>query len=95
MLAEYAPFLGLLYNILLLFQGDGNIRYFEILDDSVSFLSQYPSSDPQRGLGQMPKRGLDVSKCEIARFYKLHTNKQIIEPLPMIVPRRVSGPTSS
>ncbi|XP_067943738.1 uncharacterized protein [Watersipora subatra] len=69
-------------------KGDGNIRYYEVQDKSISFLNQYPSSDPQRGLGQMPKRGLDVSKCEIARFYKLHTNKQLIEPLPMIVPRR-------
>lgn len=38
----------------------------------------------------MPKRGLDVSSCEVFRFYKLVTIKSLIEPLSMIVPRRVS-----
>lgn len=38
----------------------------------------------------MPKRGLDVSSCEIYRFYKLITTKSLIEPVSMIVPRRVS-----
>ena len=37
----------------------------------------------------MPKRGLDVSSCEIFRFYKLITTKSLIEPVSMIVPRRV------
>lgn len=36
----------------------------------------------------MPKRGLDFQKCEIVRFYKLHTQKDICEPLSMIVPRK-------
>jgi len=39
--------------------------------------------------GVMPKRGVDTSKCEIARFYKLHTSKDLCEPLSMIVPRKV------
>lgn len=39
--------------------------------------------------GVMPKRGLDVSSCEVFRFYKLVTIKSLIEPLSMIVPRRV------
>lgn len=39
--------------------------------------------------GFMPKRGLDVSTCEIFRFYKLITTKSLIEPISMIVPRRV------
>lgn len=38
----------------------------------------------------MPKRGLDVSSCEIFRFYKLITTRSLIEPVSMIVPRRVS-----
>jgi len=37
----------------------------------------------------MPKRGVDTSKCETARFYKLHTSKDLCEPLSMIVPRKV------
>lgn len=40
----------------------------------------------------MPKHGLDVSACEVFRFYKLVTLKGLIEPISMIVPRRVSGP---
>ena len=39
--------------------------------------------------GVMPKRGLDVSSCEIFRFYKLITTNSLIEPVSMIVPRRV------
>lgn len=40
--------------------------------------------------GVMPKHGLDVSACEVFRFYKLITLKGLIEPISMIVPRRVS-----
>nr|XP_028594356.1 coronin-6-like [Podarcis muralis] len=57
--------------------GDSSIRYFEITDEApyVHYLSTYSSKEPQRGMGFMPKRGLDVSKCEIARFFKLHERK--------------------
>lgn len=41
--------------------------------------------------GVMPKYGLDVSACEVFRFYKLITLKGLIEPISMIVPRRVSA----
>lgn len=52
-----------------LFQGDSSIRYFEITTEApyVHYLSTFSSKEPQRGMGFMPKRGLDVSKCEIAR----------------------------
>ncbi|CAM9194657.1 unnamed protein product, partial [Lampetra fluviatilis] len=58
-------------------KGDSSIRYFEVTDEApyVHFLSVFSSKDPQRGMGFMPKRGLDVNKCEIARFYKLHERK--------------------
>ena len=36
----------------------------------------------------MPKRGLDVTKNEIYRFYKLHATGGICEPISMIVPRK-------
>lgn len=51
-------------------QGDSAIRYFEVTDESpyVHFLNIYQSSDPQRGIGWMPKRGLNVNTCEIARY---------------------------
>lgn len=70
-------------------KGDSAIRYFEVTDESpfVHFLNTYQSSDPQRGIGWMPKRGLNVNSCEIARFYKLHT-KGLCEVIPMTVPRK-------
>lgn len=70
-------------------KGDSAIKYVEITDESpyVHFLSQYQSSDPQRGIGWMPKRGLNVNVCEIARFYKLH-QKGLCEVIPMTVPRK-------
>jgi coronin-2 len=71
-------------------KGDGNIRYYEITDSEpyIHYLSEYKSSSPQRGLGFMPKRGLDVTKNEIFRFYKLHATGGICEPISMIVPRK-------
>lgn len=51
-------------------QGDCTIRYFEVTDESpyVHFLSLYSSKEPQRGAGFLSKRGVDVNKCEIARY---------------------------
>ncbi|XP_073971921.1 coronin-2B-like isoform X2 [Rhodnius prolixus] len=71
-------------------KGDGNIRYYEVVDTApwIHFLNQYLSGLPQRSLGYMPKRGCDVNKCEIFRFYKLHTTKAMCEPISMIVPRK-------
>lgn len=71
-------------------KGDGNIRYYEVSADKphLSYLTEYRSYNPQKGIGVMPKRGLDVSACEIFRFYKLITTKSLIEPVSMIVPRR-------
>ena len=61
-----------------------------MLDHSpyVAYLSQYLSGEPQRGFGVLPKRGLDVRKCEVYRLYKLHATKDLVEPISMIVPRR-------
>lgn len=69
-------------------KGDSTIRYFEITDESpyVHFLSLYSSKEPQRGAGFLCKRGVEVNKCEIARFYKLHERK--VEPISMTVPRK-------
>ncbi|XP_052786744.1 coronin-1A-like isoform X2 [Mya arenaria] len=71
-------------------KGDGNIRYFEITnkDPFLHDLNNYVSSEPQRGLGVMPKRGCDINRCEIMRFYKLHAAKNFVEPISMIVPRK-------
>ncbi|CAB1351752.1 unnamed protein product [Coregonus sp. 'balchen'] len=53
-----------------------------VTDESpyVHFLSLYSSKEPQRGAGFLSKRGVDVNKCEIARFYKLHERKGDLYP---------------
>ena len=40
--------------------------------------------------GVMPKRGCNPHKCEIMRFYKVHAAKNVVEPISMIVPRKVT-----
>ncbi|XP_005382890.1 PREDICTED: coronin-2A isoform X3 [Chinchilla lanigera] len=83
----YDPDTNMLYVV---GKGDGNIRYYEVSTDKphLTYLTEFRSYNPQKGIGVMPKRGLDVSSCEIFRFYKLITTKSLIEPVSMIVPRR-------
>lgn len=66
---------------------DGNIRYFEYENDKLEFLSEYKSSDPQRGVTFMPKRGVNMHENEVVRIYKT-VNDTYIEPISFIVPRR-------
>ena len=69
-------------------KGDGNIRYYEIVDDSkqIYFLSEYKSAKPQRGMNFLPKRACDVSKCEVARALKVDPTS--VEPISFTVPRK-------
>jgi len=73
-------------------KGDGNVRYYEILDEApwVCYLNQFISGAPQKSFGLLPKRGVDVTACEVLRFYKLHATKDVVEPISMIVPRKSS-----
>ncbi|KAJ2480405.1 Coronin-like protein crn1 [Coemansia sp. RSA 2131] len=68
-------------------KGDGNIRYYEFADDKLHFLSELQSPEPQRGLGVMPRRGVDVPRCEVMRFYKVASNS-LVEPISFRVPRK-------
>jgi len=43
------------------------------------YLSEYKSTDPQRGIGFLPKRACNVSDVEIARAYKVHVS--MVEPI--------------
>lgn len=71
-------------------KGDGNIRYYEIIEETpyIYYLNQFLSGHPQKALGFMPKRGLNVAQCEVFRFYKLHAGGNVCEPISMIVPRK-------
>lgn len=68
-------------------KGDGNIRYFEYEHDKLEYLSEYRSSDPQRGIAFLPKRGVNLHENEITRAFKT-VNDSYIEPISFIVPRR-------
>lgn len=70
-------------------QGDGNIRYFEWVeeDKNIYLLSEYKSADPLRGLCFLPKRACNISECEVARIFKVHPT--FVEPISFKVPRKV------
>merc|ERR1712025_803501 len=82
----YDPDTNLVY---LCGKGDSVIRYFEITPEPpfVHYINTFQTPDPQRGIGFMPKRGCDVTTCEIGRFYRLNNNgfRQVI---PFKVPRK-------
>lgn len=68
-------------------KGDGLMRTFE-LTDSAPFLNplvEYKSNKPAAGITCVPKHGLNVKECEIARFYKL-SGREVI-PISFMVPR--------
>ena len=72
-------------------KGDSVIRYFEITPEVpfVHYINTFQLPDPQRGIGMMPKRGVDVTTCEITRFYRLNNNG-FCQIITMTVPRKVS-----
>lgn len=74
-------------------QGDTQIRYFEVTDESpyVFFLNMYQSNVPGRSVCSMAKRHMDFMKCEVMRFFKLQHTKGLVEPISMTVPRKVCG----
>ncbi len=72
---------------LLTHPSDGNIRYFEYQNDKFEFLSEHKSSEPQRGIAFLPKRGVNTHENEVMRAFKT-VNDTYIEPISFIVPRR-------
>eukprot|EP00842_Homolaphlyctis_polyrhiza_P001693 jgi/Hompol1/2524/HPOL_000079-RA len=69
-------------------KGDGNIRYYEWVDDDRGLypLSEYKSSDPLRGICFLPKRACAINEVEVARAYKVHPT--FVEPISFKVPRK-------
>ncbi|KAJ8978344.1 hypothetical protein NQ317_002653 [Molorchus minor] len=65
------------------------IQYFEITAEPpfVHYINTFQTPDPQRGIGMMPKRGCDVTTCEISRFYRLN-NSGLCQVITMTVPRK-------
>jgi len=69
-------------------KGDGNIRYYEMVDEKPwqFLLTEYKSNEPQRGVAFVPKRAVNVTQVEVAKALKLHTT--MVEPISFQVPRK-------
>jgi len=69
-------------------KGDGNIRYYEMVDEDpfIHYLTEFKSATPQRGIAMIPKRAVNVSECEIVKLLKLGT--KTMEPISFQVPRK-------
>lgn len=69
-------------------KGDGNIRYWEIVDTDpyVHFLSEFRDNASQKGVAWLPKRACDTKQCEIAVCLRLMKDKVI--PISFQVPRK-------
>jgi coronin-1B/1C/6 len=85
LLPYYDPDTSLLY---LAGKGDGNIRYYELAENQTQlfFLSEFKSSTPLRGGCMLPKRAVNVSDCEVSRFFKVSV--KMVEPISFQVPRK-------
>ena len=66
-------------------KGEGTVQFGEIINDNKRFypLGAYRNPDPQKGGGWVPKRALDVWKCEVQRFLKL--TSKAVRPISFIV----------
>jgi len=69
-------------------KGDGNIRFYEIVNEApfCHAVADHKSSVSAKGMAFVPKRGLNIMACETARLLKLTTNA--VEPLQFFVPRK-------
>ncbi len=67
-------------------KGDGNIRYYEYIEDQIYFLTEYKSAVPCQGMASLSKRNVDVNTNEIVRLYK--ATATVVEPISFKVPRK-------
>ena len=69
-------------------KGDGNVRYWEVVDTDpyVHFLSEFRDNASQKGVTFLPKRAMDVKQCEIAVCLRLMKDRVI--PISFQVPRK-------
>ncbi|VDD91027.1 unnamed protein product [Enterobius vermicularis] len=70
-------------------KGDCAIRYYEINNEYpfVHYINTFTTSEPQRGIGFMPKLGINSNENEVARIYKV-TTKGVVDELQFFVPRK-------
>jgi len=70
-------------------KGDGSVSFLSAGSKGYKLIGSYRSSDPQKGGCFVPKRALDTTKCEVARFLKL--TKDAVIPLAFCVPRKTGA----
>ena len=68
-------------------KGDGNIRYYEFQNDELFELSEFQSTEAQRGFAVAPKRMVNVKENEVLKGFKTVVDQRI-EPVSFFVPRR-------
>lgn len=68
-------------------KGDGNIRYYEFQNDEFFELSEYQSTEPQRGFAVAPKGSVNVKENEVLKAYKA-VGEHSVEPISFYVPRK-------
>lgn len=69
-------------------KGEGQVSYSELVNDKrfIYQLGAYRDTAPQKGGCFVPKRALDTTKCEVARFLRL--NQDSVVPVSFVVPRK-------
>jgi coronin-1B/1C/6 len=83
------PFYDEAINVLLLAgKGDGNIRFYEIVNEApfAYATGEYRSTKSQKGVCVLPKRGNNILACETTAVLKLHPDK--VERIGMTIPRK-------
>merc|ERR1712142_517284 len=70
-------------------KGDGTVSFSSATGKGYKTIGSYRSSEPQKGGCFVPKRALDTTKCEVARFLKL--TKDAVIPLSFCVPRKTGA----
>lgn len=71
-------------------KGDGNIRYCEFRDDKLFELSEFSSTESQRGFAITPRRMVDIRHNEVLKGFKTVQDRRI-EPISFIMPRKAEG----
>jgi len=74
-------------------KGDGNIRYWEVVDSDpyFHFLSEFRDNSSQKGVCFLPKRACNTRDCEIAVCMRLMKDKVV--PISFKVPRKAGADT--
>jgi WD40 repeat protein len=85
LMSHFDPDTSMLY---LSGKGSGSIQYYELnnTSDIMYKLSEFRGSGSHKGVGWLPKRCMNVAKCEVARALRVMRDSVI--PVSFMVPRK-------